>query len=248
MRSTPMERCDFCSEKAVAYQNGATVCGRCGVHRTFGHDVTTSKRVGLIGLFSSGLLAKAMLGSVALAAVGGWAATSALSPPPNSHAPPPALIEHTSEETIVELPPVSIEQPTPTLDEVASTARDQAEKAHELAEAAQTWADCVSDLATEHRGGPFDPKAACGERPTPSDFGLGNGRGSTDAAATSSERKTKPEQTGNGQNDQGSGRENRPSANPGVEDEDGRSDDPKSDDDRNSLDENDDEKPDKDEG
>ena len=232
MRSTTIERCDFCSERAVAYQNGATVCGKCGVRRTFGHDVTTSKRIGLIGLLSSGLLAKAMLGSVALAAVGGWAATSALSQPPGSQTPPPVPVERISEDTLRN----TIVELSPALDEVLTTAQDQVEKAHDLAEASQTWADCVSDLAAAHRGGPFDPKSACGERPTPSDFGLGNGRGSTDIAATNSERKVKPEK---GQNGRAPGLGNRPPDDPVTGSDDDRSD-------NNENSQNDNGKPDQD--
>ncbi len=64
MSRTPIERCDFCGKAAVAYQHGSRVCGACGVARTLdsGPRRLHSRRATVIGLLSSGLLIKIMVG------------------------------------------------------------------------------------------------------------------------------------------------------------------------------------------
>ncbi len=70
--------------------------------------------------------------------------------------------------------PAAMEEPAePTVDEILDTAREQAEHAQGLADASRAWADCVSRWAKMHSGKRFDPHQICGERPDPSDFGIG---------------------------------------------------------------------------
>ncbi len=184
MRTSANERCDFCGETAVAFQRGASVCGRCGIERTLDHSGSPmrSRRMALVGLFSSGLLVKLMLGSVALAAVGSWAAATVMAPPPPIVISPPASVsEVISATTVVEVPARS-DEPAISVEEVVSAAKDQAAKAHEFAAATQDWANCVSDAAISHRGGAFRPwgvRTDC-PYPRPSDFGIGQGQGPPD--------------------------------------------------------------------
>jgi vacuolar-type H+-ATPase subunit H len=46
------------------------------------------------------------------------------------------------------------------------------EQTHSYARALQSWGDCVSAAARDHRGGAFDTYAACGDIPSPGDHGL----------------------------------------------------------------------------
>ena len=192
MRSSANERCDFCGETAVAFQRGASVCGRCGIHRTLDRSGSPmrSRRIALVGLFSSGLLAKLMLGSVALAAVGSWAAATAMAPPtPVVISPAAPVAEATTSTTVAEGPALR-DAPAASVEEVLSAAEDQAANALEFATATQTWADCVSNAAILHRGGEFSPWDACHEYPRPSDFRLGEGQGRPDIPPG---RENKPE-------------------------------------------------------
>ena len=176
MRQDARHRCDFCGGNAVAFQRGASVCGRCGTDRTTGgsNSPVKSKRMALVGLFSSGLLIKMMLGSVAFAAVGSWAAAAVMAPAPTST--PPVVQTQTTvvdEALAVSGEPALQVEPAMTIAEIVAEANEQATLAHDMAIAIKKWADCVSEAAIEHRGGAFDPMLGCPPKPHPSDFGLG---------------------------------------------------------------------------
>ena len=204
MRQDARHRCDFCGGNAVAFQRGASVCGRCGTDRTIGrsHAPVKPKRMALVGLFSSGLLIKMMLGSVAFAAVGSWAAAAVMAPTP---ATVPAFQTQTtvSEEAPAEVGYCSLlEDPAVTIDEIVSEANEQAALAHEMATDIKTWADCVSGAAIEHRGEAFNPKLACEHlevRGPP--FGLGESQRPDHAG--------KPDHGNDGNKDEAPGAENR---------------------------------------
>jgi hypothetical protein len=53
------------------------------------------------------------------------------------------------------------------------TTAQQVEAAMQYAAAIQAWADCVSEAASAHSGGAFDPFAECNDKPHAPDFGLG---------------------------------------------------------------------------
>ena len=182
MRTSANERCDFCGEIAVAFQRGASVCGRCGIQRTLDHSSSPmrSRRMVLVGLFSSGLLVKLMLGAVALAAVGSWAAATVMAPPPPIVISPTAPVAEATTSTTVAEGPALRDPPAASVEEVVSAAEDQAAKAHEFATATQNWANCVSTKAILHRGGEFSPWEACPGHPRLSDFGLSEGQGRPD--------------------------------------------------------------------
>jgi hypothetical protein len=180
MTANTTERCEFCSKQAIAYQCGALVCGRCGVRRTLGNGPITipsprRRRTAVIGLFSSGLVIKLMMGSVALAAVGGFASASVV-PATNRSA---GATEPTVACLQLDAPLDQIGAPSSSLtfDEMTalvSSAQNQAVSAHELATASQEWANCVSDCAEGHHGEGLNPNEVCGPYPRPAQFGLGD--------------------------------------------------------------------------
>ena len=55
-----------------------------------------------------------------------------------------------------------------------ATAAAKQDAAQAYSDAVREWTTCVADAAAAHEGStePFDPVAACGERPSPHDFGL----------------------------------------------------------------------------
>lgn len=188
MRSNVSERCDFCGGRAVAYQRGSRVCGQCGTRRTLNEPAPPrrTRRMAIIGLFSSGLLFKMMLGYVALAAVGGWVANTVFAPPP------PIVTSHSGDETssttlaggsAVESreAPLGAAAQAMSMEELVSVAAEEATRAHEFAAATQEWANCVSASAIAHRGGEFSPWDVCPGHPQLSDFGLGEGLGRPDS-------------------------------------------------------------------
>ena len=220
MRQDARHRCDFCGGNAVAFQRGASVCGRCGTDRTTGgsNSPVKSKRMALVGLFSSGLLIKMMLGSVAFAAVGSWAAAAVMAPAPTSTPP----VVQTQTTVVDESPAVTGEpalqvEPAMTIAEIVSDANEQAAAAHEMAAKIQKWANCIANAAINHRGKAFDPKSACEypdiQEPT---FGFGNSHPPADAG--NPDHPAKPEQANNGNKDEAPGAENRPSDKGGDKD------------------------------
>jgi hypothetical protein len=117
---------------------------------------------------------KMLLGAVALAAVGGVAASTV----PHREEARPATTTITTEAVVVADTATATSGP-----EVVATATDPkvfpevdsaiATAAHEYAAEIQLWAECVSAAASAHTGGRFDPLAAgCPDKPRPSDFDL----------------------------------------------------------------------------
>lgn len=199
MRSKVGERCDFCGGKAVAYQHGSRVCGQCGTRRTLNEldPPRRTRRAAVIGVLSSGLLFKMMLGSVALAAVGGWVANSAFAPP--SQIATSDSGEATSSTTLAGGPAgVTREAPDEaavhimSMDELLSIAADEAMRAHEFAAATREWADCVSASAIANRGTGFSPWEACPDHPQLSDFGLAEDDGRPDSAPGGANKPERP--------------------------------------------------------
>ena len=217
MRQNAKHRCDFCGGSAVAFQRGASVCARCGTDRTTGRSnaPVKSKRMALVGLFSSGLLIKMMLGSVALAAVGSWAASAVLAPAPTST--PPVVQTQT---TVVDEAPAVIDEPAlqveraMTIDEIVSEANEQAALAHEIAAKTRAWADCISMAAIEYRGRAGDPQSRCEDLKPP--FGLGQSQRPDDAG--NPDHPAKPEHANDGNKDEAPGAKNRPSDKGGDKD------------------------------
>ena len=78
------ERCKFCGAPATVRMQGLTLCARCGLERSSGRRGTVRRghRAVLLGLLSSGFLAKMVVGAVALAAVGGVAVAIPRDPRP----------------------------------------------------------------------------------------------------------------------------------------------------------------------
>ena len=204
MRQNAKHRCDFCGGNAVAFQRGASVCARCGTDRTTGrsNSPVKSKRMALVGLFSSGLLIKMMLGSVAFAAVGSWAAAAVMAPAPTSTLP----VVQTQMVLVDEAPAVIGEhalqvEPAMTIDEIVSNANEQAALAHEIAAKTRAWADCITAAAINNRGRAANPQSQCEDLKPP--FGLGQSQRPDDAG--------KPDHSNDGNKDNAPGAENRSS-------------------------------------
>ena len=204
MRQNAKHRCDFCGGNAVAFQRGASVCARCGTDRTTGrsNSPVKSKRMALVGLFSSGLLIKMMLGSVAFAAVGSWAAAAVMAPAPTSTPP----VVQTQMVLVDEAPAVIGEpalqvEPAMTIDEIVSNANEQAALAHEIAAKTRAWADCITAAAINNRGRAANPQSQCEDLKPP--FGLGQSQRPDDAG--------KPDHSNDGNKDNAPGAENRSS-------------------------------------
>jgi hypothetical protein len=114
----------------------------------------------LLGLFSSGFVAKMLVGAVAVAAVGGVAA-GVTAQPRSRPAPTPTVAPS--------FVPADAATPPTAPDELI-------ELVNEFVDDVRAWGDCVSAAAQDHDAGAFDPKVACGETPTASDHGLNDGR------------------------------------------------------------------------
>lgn len=142
---------------------GVALCARCGLERSSTEPTPhrRTRRAVLLGLLSSGFLAKMALGAAALAAVGGIAVTL-----PTADPPPEPATTVTDTSTPVEMPGAQI-----------TTGRDSGSDIARLAEEftgkVKDWGKCVSEEASAHSEGPFDPRDKCGEVPHPADFGLG---------------------------------------------------------------------------
>ncbi len=198
MKTDRRLRCDFCANKAVAYQHGSRVCGACGIQRTLNSPEPgrRSRRMTMIGVLSSGMLVRLMIGSIAVAAVGGWAASTS----PRSDAVPSSStlisVESIAETTGSTMSPEPVQE---DVDDLVSNARAQADNAQGLADASKAWANCVSKWAKIHSGDQFDPREVCGDRPDPSDYGIGEP--ASEDHSTRAERRVKggqPENSSNG--------------------------------------------------
>ena len=115
----------------------------------------------LLGILSSGFLAKMLLGAVAVAAVGGVVASA------NGNAGAPSATTATAQTLLQNEAPLAADLPP-----LISADNALVERIFEYADAVQQWGDCVSAAAREHSGGPFDPKATCGATPDAIEHGL----------------------------------------------------------------------------
>ena len=150
--------------------NGVSLCARCGLERSSGGANRITRRAALVGLLSSGFLAKLLLGAVAVAAVGGVAATMPRTTP---YAPFEAAA---TTQTLLQVNvPVKPEALAATEEAMPAT-EALVENVHEYAMALQMWGDCVSEAARGHSGTSFDPKTACGETPAAAAYGFSNRR------------------------------------------------------------------------
>jgi hypothetical protein len=122
----------------------------------------------LFGLFSSGFLAKTLAGAVALAAVGGVAATM-----PREPAGVPTQTSTTTQALVGAETPLAVSGTLVPTEMDTSAAEVLVQRAYEYARELQGWGECVSAAARNHPGGPFDPVQACGEAPAAADHGLG---------------------------------------------------------------------------
>ncbi len=170
MRSLEREHCDVCRADAAVRMHGSTLCARCGLQRSLSDPAPGSRRArkaALAGLLSGGLLAKLLLGTVAVAAAAGLVVGPAMDEPAAGE-PVESIAQ-----TVSDAPPAqSTEMPS---------AEAQAQRAQALADQVRAWAACVSTAAAEHRGGPFDAATECGE--APQFTGRGNGYGLDNPAA-----------------------------------------------------------------
>ena len=173
------EKCVLCGTSAAVRVRGTSFCSSCGVSQ-YSADTTSpvtlhrrTKRAALFAVFSSGILVKTLLGAVALAAVGGVAATTVLGSddPPDAPAIVAASIGPTTSTTTTTTGTTALPAVAPTANPEASSPVDVAAVA-DYATAIQLWAECVSTAASAHSGGAFDPQAACGPHPNATDFGI----------------------------------------------------------------------------
>ena len=172
------EQCVLCNAAAAVRVTGTSFCASCGLQQYSDGTLAAqahapannrSHRAALIGLFSSGFLLKMLLGAVALATVGGVTASLQTDPVVASAGPPPTVVTRAPVTSVVE---ATVESNTDDSSELIAAANEQAAAAHEYVDAIQAWANCVSEAASAHSGGPFDPGAVCDDRPTPADFGI----------------------------------------------------------------------------
>ena len=154
------ERCKDCGAPAAVRMQGVSVCGRCGLERSSRGTNHMSWRTALLGILSSGFLAKMLLGAVAVAAFGGVA----VSLPADAPEAPPA-----SAQTLLQT-----DAPFVETDLVQPVLADDAllERVHAYVASVQEWGDCVSEAARDHSGERFDPKEACGDTPIAATHGL----------------------------------------------------------------------------
>lgn len=149
---------------------GVSLCARCGVAQssTDSAPLRRSRRAVLLGLLSSGLLAKVALGAAALAAVGGVAATMAST----GSAPTPvtAVAQPLATTSTAGLGTASSNAQQVL---VPQTEPDLVHQAEQFAAELEVWGECVAEAARAHSGEAFDPEEACGETPKASDHGLG---------------------------------------------------------------------------
>ena len=175
------EQCVLCGTTAAVRVSGTSFCASCGLHQfSGGHSATAqprqrrTRRAAILGLFSSGFLLKMLLGAVAVAAVGGVAASTMMQPnAPQLLSPATTLaVAPTVDSTVIttagDATPVTVES------EVESPNGDTSQRAAAEAyvAAVQEWANCVAEAASDHSGERFDPMAACPNKPSPQDHGF----------------------------------------------------------------------------
>ncbi len=124
----------------------------------------------LLGLLSSGFLAKMLIGAAAVAAISGAAVgISRVAPDPDI-----AQTTTTSRFVETEMPASGIDAPGTAANVVADppASEELIERALAYVVEVETWGECVSLAAREHSGEGLDPKEECGEMPAASDLDL----------------------------------------------------------------------------
>ena len=187
------ERCVLCREQAVVRVRGTSFCASCGLsqYEIGGAESPTTRRSrrAIVAFFTSGIFIKGLLGAVAVAAVGGAAATSVRDDPTAASAAPettavtrvvPTTVEPPVEPPVERAAIVSITKttvgPPAQLEIVDAVAR--------YVVAVEAWADCVSETEAQSTEA-FDPEQECPGKPEPGDSGLAGGSGDDpDTAAT----------------------------------------------------------------
>ena len=191
------ERCVLCREQAVVRVRGTSFCASCGLsqYEIGGAESPTTRRSrrAIVAFFTSGIFIKGLLGAVAVAAVGGAAATSVRDDPTAASAAPETTAVTRVVPTTVE-PPVEapVEPPVERAAIVSITKTTVGPPAQlEIVDAVaryvvavEAWADCVSETEAQSTEA-FDPEQECPGKPEPGDYGLAGGSGDDpDTAAT----------------------------------------------------------------
>ena len=178
------EQCVVCGTGAAVRVGGTSFCGSCGVKQFTATDPVKAgrrpRRAVWFSLLTSSLLLKSLLGAVAVAAVGGVAGAALqpagdLSPATTTSTvvtTSAVVIDDASENSSAPIVVAAAEGPSQAEGDVSVPATDH--DVEGFVAAIQEWADCVSAAASAHSGGGFDPVAACDEKPSPADYGIGN--------------------------------------------------------------------------
>ena len=204
--------CQSCGNEAIARVHSQWLCARCGLHRTnavagIGSSGGSSRpgparswRGAVRAAIGSGLAAKVLIGAAALAAVGGAVATDAPPvPTPPASTPPSPPVGPPLSPVPGELPEVAADQAvaatTPGVIPgergsagilSAGTPAQIPTNVSLYIEAVHDWSACIDARAHEFAepllAVGLDPFAACGDRPTPGQFNIGNALGRPDSA------------------------------------------------------------------
>ncbi len=178
------EQCVICGAGAAVRVAGTSFCASCGLHQYSSGGLAPgavslpgprSHRAAIVGIFSSGFLLKMLMGAVALATVGGVTASLQSDPVAASSSPPPAaatVVPNLVPSTIAAVVPIDSDTEVPDAVVDPTRGSDQVAAAHEYVAAVQAWADCVSEAASTHSRGTFDPVAVCEKPSTPADFDI----------------------------------------------------------------------------
>lgn len=187
------ERCIACGAPALVRMQGDTLCARCGLERSSRPNEPTRRggRAVLLGLLSSGFLAKMLIGAAAVAAIGG-AATGI-----SRVTPDPGIARTTTTSSIVEteVPASGLVAPGTAVNVVAEppASEELVERALAYVTEVETWGECVSLAAREHSGEGLDPKEECGEMPAASDLDLEDEK-TADKIAKTEDKATKDDE------------------------------------------------------
>jgi hypothetical protein len=114
-------------------------------------------------------LFKMLMGAVAVAAVGGVAATAISQPDP------PQLLSPATTQAVAAPAATTVaaaDDPVPATLGFVDSDPSQRTAAEAYVAAVQEWAACVAAAASAHTGGSFDPLVACPDKPSPQDHGF----------------------------------------------------------------------------
>ena len=179
------EQCVSCGAAAAVRVTGTSFCASCGLRQHGRGGVVSaplgrrSHRAAALGILSSGILVKMLMGAVALAAVGGVTASLRSEAVSASADPVPAVTAAASPGTTV-TPVVASTDETIAAVELSNETGAVPDAVHEYVLAVQAWAECVAEAATAHSGGAFDPHENCLDYAVPGDFGLDDRDGDTE--------------------------------------------------------------------